>query len=161
MPLFSRTKTTNQRNQRLELQKSTRQTQSSGRGRGESNGNHGVGSNEFGAVKAISRWIILQSCMRWPSADSRRSNPPQSSDALVESTIHPPHSRFASTHLPNTNSNGTYLSTTSDGELRQYGVLGGIGKDVVLGIEDVANMLRDVGNELQRRGKSSLTDLLD
>lgn len=38
--------------------------------------------------------------------------------------------------------------------LRPYGFLGGIGRKVVLGIEEVGRVVRDVGKELERRGMS-------
>jgi hypothetical protein len=36
-----------------------------------------------------------------------------------------------------------------------YGYLGGVGKNIVLGVDEVARVIRDVGSELQRRGEST------
>lgn len=44
-------------------------------------------------------------------------------------------------------------STYGDDVTRQYGFLAGLGRSVVLGLDEVARAIRDVGSELGRRGK--------
>lgn len=43
------------------------------------------------------------------------------------------------------------MSTLGADEIRQYGFLGGAGRNVVLGLDEVARVMRDVGAELARR----------
>lgn len=45
------------------------------------------------------------------------------------------------------------MSTVGIDELRQYGFLGGAGRNVVLGLDEVARVIRDVGAELAKRCK--------
>lgn len=64
---------------------------------------------------------------------------------------------FLPTSIPpssSSNSIDSFAYSTDEGTtLRHYGFLGGVGAGVVLGVEDVAVVLRDVGDELQRRGE--------
>jgi hypothetical protein len=48
---------------------------------------------------------------------------------------------------------GDSMSAYGDDTTRQYGFLGGVGRTVVLGLDEVARVIRDVGAELGRRGK--------
>ncbi len=48
---------------------------------------------------------------------------------------------------------GDSMSAYGDDNTRQYGFLGGVGRTVVLGLDEVARVIRDVGAELGRRGK--------
>ena len=37
--------------------------------------------------------------------------------------------------------------------LRPYGILAGVGSKIILGIEEVGKVIKDVGAELEKRGK--------
>lgn len=63
---------------------------------------------------------------------------------------------FSPTHIPHRTSSDNSIDSThySDTEFgsRPYGYLGGVGSGVVLGLEDVRGVVKDVARELEGRG---------
>lgn len=60
---------------------------------------------------------------------------------------------FLTTHVPIHSQSILSNDTLSEESTRPYGFLGGVGRNVVLGLDEVARVIRDVGAELQRRGE--------
>ncbi|ORY34991.1 hypothetical protein BCR39DRAFT_462229 [Naematelia encephala] len=77
---------------------------------------------------------------------------PDDSHTLDLPPILPPKYTFAPTWLPSAQTD--FTSNDEDDELgsRSYGCLGGVGAKVTLSIDEVGKVLRDVGDELMRRG---------
>lgn len=61
---------------------------------------------------------------------------------------------FLSTYVPPDPLSPNSIDTLSyDSVLRPYGLLGGIGSKAVLGLEDLAWIVSEVGGELEKRGE--------
>ncbi|WWD20031.1 hypothetical protein CI109_104504 [Kwoniella shandongensis] len=87
-----------------------------------------------------------------PNKSSLPLTPPHSPPPLL-----PPKYTFLPTHIPahssSANSIDSFSYSTDDGTThRQYGFLGGVGSKITLGVEDVGRIIKDVGEELIRRG---------
>lgn len=75
------------------------------------------------------------------------------SDGPNESESHAsllPYYAFLPTQVP-LGANSTLDNVHGEDAIRQYGFLHGIGRNVVLSVDDVARVIRDVGSELGRR----------
>ncbi|KLT40277.1 hypothetical protein CC85DRAFT_322125 [Cutaneotrichosporon oleaginosum] len=76
------------------------------------------------------------------------------SQADSSASLLPMQSSFLTTQIPQGAMQqllGDSMSAYGDDNARQYGFLGGVGRIVVLGLDEVARVIRDVGAELGRR----------
>jgi hypothetical protein len=72
----------------------------------------------------------------------------------------PPKYSFLPLHLPSSTASSNSIDSfaySSDEvtSLRPYGILAGLGCKIILGIEEVGQVIKDVGAELEKRGKLS------
>jgi hypothetical protein len=103
--------------------------------------------------------------MNRPNATNTPLTPPQSP---LDSNRPPIPSKFtfAPTRIPpksssSSNSIDSFAYAHDEGtSLRSYGFLAGVGAEVVLSVEDVGKVVKDVGAELAKRGERSSTVLL-
>jgi hypothetical protein len=69
----------------------------------------------------------------------------------------PPRPICCPTYIPphtSENSIDSFNYSTDEGtSLKPYGVLGGMGSKITLSLEDAGRVIRDVGKELEERGK--------
>lgn len=84
--------------------------------------------------------------------------PPESPEDNTSPPLLPPKYTFLPTHTPSetpsSNSIDSFAYSSDDiTGSRPYGILGGTGSKVTLGLEDVGKVVRDVGAELDRRGQ--------
>ena len=103
-------------------------------------------------MKLISRYLPNRNHLDESPIDSPRlSTPP----AL------PPKYSFLPLHIPSetpsSNSIDSFAYSSDEvTSLRPYGILAGVGSKIILGIEEVGKVIRDVGAELEKRGELSI-----
>jgi hypothetical protein len=71
----------------------------------------------------------------------------------------PPKYSFLPLHIPSetpsSNSIDSFAYSSDEvTSLRPYGILAGVGSKIILGIEEVGKVIKDVGAESEKRGKS-------
>ncbi|WVQ79533.1 hypothetical protein IAT38_001632 [Cryptococcus sp. DSM 104549] len=114
-----------------------------------------VSFGEFGAITPSPSSRTLPA--RPPSSQPPTIAPLTPPRSPTSPPLLPPKHAFLPTHIPphtpSDNSVDSFHYSDADVTgLRAYGFLGGVGSKIVLGVEDVGRVVKDVGEEIERRG---------
>jgi hypothetical protein len=117
---------------------------------------------EFGTTPSKSQYVVRKKKMKLiartlPNKNHFEASPIDSPCPGTPPAL-PPKYSFLPLHIPSetpsSNSIDSFAYSSDEvTSLRPYGILAGVGSKIILGIEEVGKVIKDVGAELEKRGK--------